>query len=339
MLASRREAKKKRKRAHFGRWYGSLVRAGNQTLAGSLGRAPVSHATWPVELVVPSNLSILRSPVIALKALQPIERYPDYPQGTPVWIGMHDLEHIDLLGVLFLCSRIRSLTSVGCRVSGDLPSRPESRKILDDVDFMGFLMGTNSRRLALRRDGRQLELIQGVNLWVKTAFGSQIQEFLKERNPSLSYEEVDHVYLAVIECLENIQAHAYEAGTGWWYAAGHFDERSGTTSVAILDRGMGIVRSLTTGRWRLTFTPGSDLLEEATKGLRTEDGDPKRGKGLRTLREFVQRDAGRRFHVLTSGQMITWSNDRSAPFKRKLPSFGGTMVCIEIDSRPIARNA
>lgn len=338
MKAAVRELWKKRERANDGRIYGDIVRLGNEDLDRNSVFQPVSHATLPVEILLPARFELFTDPVNAINAVSILEDASSYPRGTSVWIGMSALRKLDILGLVFLCSRIKSLNRVNCRVYGDYPVDSATKQLLDDVDFGGFLRGARHRT---HPDGRQLDLIDSADLSrVDTRVGERIQDFLKLRNPVLSAEEVDLVYLAVIECLENIKAHAYTMDTGTWFVVGHHDEKTKTTSVAILDRGMGVVRSVTNNMKtiRRTLSKDADLFEEATKGRLTEHADPKRGKGFRFLREFALRGPGRKFHVLSSGRMITWMQDHP-PIKRKLPEFNGTMVCIQIDNSDQARSS
>ncbi len=336
MRAADREVKRRLRILDYNKPFRRRIVAENRDF-GSTKR--LGYST-PLETVDLGGRLELTSDPDSVRQLMRIAELPVTVPGTRVRILLNEVEGIDAPAVLFLCSRIRRLARMNARISGTYPNDAGARQTLADADFDGFVSGT--RRLnAQPTAGQQLQLIEGNFegdiIEVDPDVSVQIQEFLQKRNPTLVAVEADHLSLAVAECLENVGSHAYGERWPWtrgpkaWFVVGLYNEATKTTSVAILDTGVGIVKSVTTNMSRLgkLFSADADLLEDATLGILTQSTDPKHGKGLRSLREFAVTSPGRSFHVMSSGRMITWRKDCS-PIKRSLPKFDGTIVCLEI---------
>lgn len=342
---SRRGARNFRRRIqrrHRGKAYGRRIRANNR---------PRVHSGAPrFEKELSGDLDILRRPTETIAMLEGVGQIPaSTKKGVHLHIKMDEVTSIDAPSLLYFCSRLRWLNDrKRTRNTGSYPKHKRALQALRDGGFESFLTG----RLPSSELGPPiLALVQG-SRWddakIRPGIPTKLQYFLAMRNPEYTEEERFYIYLAVIECLENVGQHAYSVETKdhrhdeisrrGWYAVGLFDESTRTTTIAILDQGIGIVASTKRNIGRLgligdylTKSP-ADILELATSGLRTETREDKRGRGLRSLRDFARAAPGRRFHVLSSGAMVTWTNDGVTP--RTIPAFEGTIVCLEMTSPP-----
>jgi hypothetical protein len=216
-------------------------------------------------------------------------------------------------------------------------------KTLSDANFAGFLQGTPPK---FDKTTRTLQLHEGSSRTkVPTNVAADLQSFLVDLNPKLSGQETDFIYMAAMECLENVRIHAYDPAqkvANNWYTVGLYDVSRDCSTVAILDLGLGmratVQRQLSdfykAVEW---FTrPTYSLIEEATLGLRTASGERHRGKGLSTLREFAAGQPNRRLSVFSRDGMVSWvaEDGEQICISREIPEFNGTIVCLEIGARP-----
>lgn len=337
--SSLREFRKKKYRIGLGKIYGEFARQQNVVFP------PEERTGTPLIepiIALSGDLDLLGNPDETLKKFKQFSvPHRTERANTLVRVLLDRVTSLDAPSILFLCSRIHALAERKfTKVFGTYPHSPKALHALHDANFNSFLSNSPPSSGGIKPS---LELIHGGRGGVgriDTSVPRRIQLFLKERNPNLDLEEIDTIYLAVVECLENIRHHAYgrqkeSDHCSGWFVVGLHDQDTQTSSVAILDRGVGIYQTVSNqfpGIFGITFKHVTDVLEEATSGLRTQTQEHKRGKGFRTLMQFATEADGRRFHVLSSGAMITWRKG-APPLKRYIPRFLGTIVCIEISSR------
>ncbi|MBF5043162.1 hypothetical protein FGE12_12255 [Aggregicoccus sp. 17bor-14] len=343
-----------RKRRHLGRRYGEEVRSQNGYIQRGL---KLPHKTPGAVIALQGHLNLVDAPKETLAQLSQLDDlYPRSRRGLRVHVVMNDVVSIDAPSLLYLCSRVDCLRSMAnVRLTGTYPVHQHARKSLHDANFEGFLADEHPE---FTPGSKTLRLHKGVvqhDLRLRTEISARIQNFLIDLHQGLGQMEQDHIYLASMECLENVRAHAYgelkaskdedpPVGGGrprGWYVVGFYNEASATSSVAILDMGVGMestVRKKLSAVDKLVdwlATPASQVIKEATLGLRTETGEAKRGKGLRMLSHFAKEASNRRLHVLSSTGMVTWSHESGCQ-QREIPAVDGTIVCLEIRNGPAA---
>jgi hypothetical protein len=337
--AAVREAKKKELHEFRLRRFRRKVRDQNSLVSPEMRTA---FPTWLGTYIIDGDLNLLDAPKQTLAKLLQIET-PELPKGTRVRlvVDLTGLESIDAASLLFLASRLRALSKrPWVDLCGRFPESGKALRTLIEADFTGYVLGL-PRKPPDPHD-RSVSLLQGFSAEERLVSGDiaeRVQRFLLRRDARLAAdrEESDHVYAAVVECLENVRHHAYRKGVvegrrqGWW-AVGLYDDDTATATVAILDMGIGIAGSLgekEPTRWTSLFKRPADLLDQATQGVRTETKEPKRGQGLKNLREFAAASTNRRLHVMSSSGMITCSAGNQT-VKRTTEHFNGTIVCVQI---------
>ncbi len=327
--AARRELKKRQRRSQDGQIYGELLReAGEADL--------ITHErTSRVELI--GDLSLCTNPravLVQLASLQGLKK-------TNVFVDLSAVTTLDAAALLLLCSRIDLLNRVSrLRVSGSYPAAPAALAALRAAGFSKWLSGRVTDSGAPNVELRDGDAKDRLTVEVPLA----IRNFLRARHTALGFEEIDRIYPAVYECLENVRNHAYSRGrfTGAvrrWLVVGWYDETRRCSSVAILDRGVGIVETVKPKllrepllRARFALDRDSDYLRRASKGELTDSREAHRGKGLSSLRSFVIARDNCRLHIVSSTAAITWSERQSTIPSRwdSLPNVGGTIICMEL---------
>lgn len=265
------------------------------------------------------------------------------PNDRPlqVSVNLDAVTGIDPAALLFLCSRIHRLAARSwVWVTGTWPKAQEALQTLADADFPSFLKRAKPLKIAAPNT---LQLIDGTGPGSRLVSGNaaeRIMSFLAYLHPGLSGQELDALGVAVNECLENVRLHAYltkGARRQGWYVVGSFDANTSTSTVAILDMGVGIAASVAPQfRFKGKLRRDEDLLEAATAGRATASGKKHRGQGFKFLREFVMEKDLRRLHVLSSSAMITWGRGGRDGIlaRRRTRHFDGTIVCLQISNEP-----
>jgi anti-sigma regulatory factor (Ser/Thr protein kinase) len=215
--------------------------------------------------------------------------------------------------------------------------------MLLDCNFLGLTsqLPTYKHRAAVRLQHE----VGAPDLQDLGGTAKRIQAFLASVAPTLDNLQRHIVYTAVMECLENVNSHAYAefkvAGTlskrsRLWEVVGLQDPDRQVASVAILDRGVGIVRTAQkkVGMFNMNvdaLRSRGDLIQMAASGKRTESGKPKHGKGLRTLREFAETHEGVSLQIVSSGVSVLWSSGARVQVT-PTPRLDGTLVCVYLDA-------
>lgn len=333
--AAERE-RRKRERAFDGQIYSDLARRDGELIPRKFDRDHI------VQLA--GDLSMCSSPAFTLRQLI---RIPPPPKRN-LFVDLRQVTSFDAPALLLLCAYLREVDWHRGYVSGAYPHSPKARSALQAAGFGRWL----HRLPPLRPSKRTLELRDG-NAYERITpdAAAAIQTFIEARHQALGVREIDKVYDAVFECIDNVRTHAYPAEATRprtarrWLAVGWYDEDRMCSSVAILDRGVGIMATLrpklSEDAWgavleKIHFYEGSDYLEMASRGSRTHSRESHHGKGLSTLRKFVVEAPGRRLHVLSSRAAITWSDEfAERPLASDgLAQFGGTIICLELLDKP-----
>lgn len=265
-----------------------------------------------------------------------------------VLINLQAVTAIDAGALLVLCSRIMLLGECALvpRVSVEFPSHGPVRKALQEAGISYFLR-ERGRETLEEDDDSNIHIIDGFvarDRAIKTEVAARIRDFLSKRHAALEREERQLLYLAAQECIENVGLHAYESPAEQrhvldpprvWIVVGLFDNATKISTVAIIDLGVGVVGSIKRKPDFIQIVKdfmrgnnAADIIEAATSGLRTESQERKHGKGLSTMRQFVEMQPNRRLSVLSSGGLVTCSS--SGVSKRAMPQFLGTLVVLEV---------
>lgn len=322
------------RRRGFGRSYGAEVRTQNRFIAP---QKRVSFKTPGRAIRLAGRLDFRANPVGTLTQLSWLSDFEKGRSPFRVHVLMDDITYIDAPSLLFLCSRIRWLRDLGGIVTGSYPREPRALKTLVDADFPGFLAG---RPPIFDRTTKTLQLHSGSSEdQLDPSVAADIKQFLSHLAPHLTGLDVDLIYMAAIECLENVRVHAYREDTrqipGNWFAVGLHEPDDDSSTVAILDMGLGM--RTTVQRQLSSFdkvvdwitTPTAELIKEATLGLRTETQERHRGKGLRQLREFSLQSEGRRISVFSGDGAVAWSTSEDG-VATEIPKIQGTVVYLRL---------
>jgi len=283
-------------------------------------------------------LDLVKAPRSTLKKFRQIPEPSSRSKGpTRLIVDLTQLKAIEPSCVLFLASRTHQFSHRGLHwVQGRFPSDPQVFQVLLDAGFKDFVTGspasTAPEMLPVICFTRSTD---EADRTVRPKTALRVKTFLTERHKALTLPEQDLIYAAVAECLENIRSHAYKGTASrrhGWYVCGLYDANTDTSCLSVLDVGVGIIASIERRAAQMNKPLGLDgfgILDGASQGRMTESGEQHRGKGIRWMREFVEGAPKRRLHIFCNGHMISFGQG-SAPEKRRIPHFDGTIVRLEL---------
>ncbi len=278
-----------------------------------------------------------------------------------VMVSMDRVVTLDPCAVLNLVAhadRIAKMNRV--RIRGNSPPpHTQAYQVLREARFHEYMKEAYKRRppslpssLAIRSGDSRRKL--DPTSWLP------LFSFLKD-NAGLSDSQVEVIYTAFGEAIENVRQHAYRTGVfrNWYALALHPEE--GPSRAVIVDLGVGIPASVRRTRLDRYFSAVAgairsvlnalglieDVIDEgvfdrlrgsdtfcvvlATTGERTETAEPQRGTGLNTLRRTVVDSSVGRLHVLSDRAGVTWNHGSDQPEYQAFSPLLGTTLCLELE--------
>jgi hypothetical protein len=211
--------------------------------------------------------------------------------------------------IVLLAEATRCVVYAGTKknIRGNYPSSDRAKQVLTGI---GFFRAFNIKAPTVTLPKRD-------RLYVKTASGNKsdgryTRPYLSlfERVAGLTDVASKRLYGALIECMDNVRAHAYNATNrgdpdliGEWWLGGFADPVSRELALVFYDLGRGIPTTIKTKRsvrWQSYVGFGdSRILEQAVMvGLSSKDSS-RRGTGLPSLREFVDLAPGGFLRVIS----------------------------------------
>jgi anti-sigma regulatory factor (Ser/Thr protein kinase) len=218
-----------------------------------------------------------------------------------------------------------------CKWRGNEAANDEVRDLLGEVGYWTYFHGSkwkssgaNSRQYIQHRTGTR-------------TVGSTVKELVQHFSPELkcSDESKKALYPALIECMDNVMKHAYAVSDhgkyhfNRWWLLGFRDPQTHEIFFCFFDHGFGIPKTI---RVRLKDKMGpfsskdSQLIVKAVvEGHYSSTKDPTRGRGLPTLKRFID--------VSKSGEMVIVSHKSKCIFSKGVSTeanfktrFEGTLI-------------
>jgi hypothetical protein len=225
-----------------------------------------------------------------------------------------------------------------CRWQGNISSNQHVYELLGEVGYWNYFSGItwarsqpNSRLYLEHRTGNRTS-------------GAVVNELIKHFLPELPTKaDRKLLYPALIECMDNVMKHAYllsdknKHSYQRWWLLGFRDPLTHELSFCFYDQGLGIPKTI---RVRLKDKLGpfsaSDsalIVKAVVKGHYSSTKDPTRGKGLPTLKRFID--------GAESGELLIVSHKSRCIFRKEADPeqldfslrFGGTLIIWRVELR------
>jgi anti-sigma regulatory factor (Ser/Thr protein kinase) len=161
-----------------------------------------------------------------------------------------------------------------------------------------------------------------------------VEEFQSETSFDLSDRKALRV--AIVECMDNVLQHAYPKGSGnkgdlenqWWVYASR-DVANHEVSICFFDQDVGIPATIRTRLVdKLPFAKSDEeiIVQAVAHGQYSRSKKPTRGKGLPTLKAFIDRFSAGELVIVTGSSMCIFRKGAEPEMKSLSLNIGGTLV-------------
>jgi len=189
-------------------------------------------------------------------------------------------------------------------------------------------------------------------VYVRTASGNQsdgryTRPFLSlfERVAALTPLASKRLYSALIECMDNVKAHAYDPSiigdpnlVDEWWLGGFADPVRRRLALVFYDTGHGIPRTIKQRRMLrvANYARISDarILERAVNVGFTRTRDNRRGNGLPSLKDFIDLAPGGFLRVASGSGDLTYRRQSKLSAKRLPVPMTGSLIIWTIEEQP-----
>ncbi len=295
-----------------------------------------------------------------LKQFQDV-RVPRYGPRLRVFVDMAGVTDIDACALLHMVAQVDRLGGLGVEVLGNTPNASAARAILEEAKFIEFMATPRQGRGRAAAEGPSLKISfdRAVKKLSPTAW-LPLYDFIKSQGQHTE-DEVDVLYNAFGECVENVRQHAYGATRqGKWFALAMRPNERRAARVVVLDLGVGIPASIRRepidNSNRLLAMLFAEIVTQialdaeeksfakelrsedwpcifwATLGLRTQSKKPGGGTGLTGLRQAILELGRGAMHVFSGRASVAWKQG-TGPKMRTFDRLQGTAVCLELGVR------
>ena len=220
----------------------------------------------------------------------------------------------------------------GCRLAGAIANNPHVDGLLGEIGYFDYFTGaswqkaTNHTKLFLHHKcGNRTQ-------------GIVVKELIEHFAPVLNLSSIERktLYIAIVECMENVLLHAYPRRhsephlINQWWSLGYRDSSTHEVSFCFFDQGIGIPNTIRTrfkDRLPLLSPKDNDLILRAVmEGHYSRTKLQTRGKGLPALKAFIDHASSGEVVIITENSKCTFAKG-VAPSSETLPyKFGGTLI-------------
>lgn len=229
------------------------------------------------------------------------------------------------------------------RLTGNFPKTDRAKQVLTDIGFFRSFQ-VKAPEFVARKESR---------VYVKTIAGNKsdgryTRPLLQLFNQVCQLDQVagKRLYGALIECMDNVNGHAYPENRGVrpdligeWWMCGFADPVNRQLALVFYDQGEGIpttIKRVRSVRMRsyLNFDDSRILKQAITLGLSSKQ-DSRRGTGLPSLREFVDFAPGGFLRVISgNGDVRYIGSTKKIETKRLTESLPGSLIVWTIREQP-----
>ena len=214
-----------------------------------------------------------------------------------VVVDLHRLENISAGPALMLVSEIKRCSAYSkgrATVTGTYPKSERSREILVKSGFFQAI-GVKDPALPESIENRTyVKIEQRSQMEPELAY--RLIECFNEMS-ALSKAERKTLYLAALECMDNVREHAYslESKTPYlykeWWLAGYANHETGDIAFIFYDQGRGIPKTIQRRKHqrvvdKLSHWSDADWIQRATRRRESRHPSKRRGHGLKRLKIF-----------------------------------------------------
>jgi hypothetical protein len=268
-------------------------------------------------------------------------------QRRPIFVDLSGVEEAEIAATMLLVGELYWLRHIGGakRATGNYPDKQEVYSRLYGLGFFDVL------RVGSAPHHRALSAGDVVFLRFRETYeadGSIVRKMIEDLAPhcaSLSETMRKRFYTGLFAAAENATEHAYERtnfGPRWW-VGGAVDKSKNEITVVVLDRGVGIPRTL-----KATFiekarrlaarmkigTSDALMIRAAGNVSRTRTEQDERGLGFRDMRRVVEIHFEGDLIVYSLRGEVRYVSEKRPVLTDHQGAIGGTLVQFRIGLQP-----
>ena len=285
------------------------------------------NLTFPAELDFADHLDK------ALDFFSDLRTLVDEVRPRAIRIDHSALQRISPAAALVLIAEVFRGVEVldRCRWGGNAAANAEVHELLGEAGYWKYFKGIDWKKSS-NKSRQYLQHKTG-----NRTSGQTVKEVIQHFLPELMVPEESKkvLYPALVECMDNVMKHAYHVRERdqpyyhrWWLLA-YRDPATHELSFCFYDQGLGIPKTIRV-RFQDRLGPlsakDSELIAKAVvEGHFSSTRDPTRGRGLPTLKRFID--------VARAGELMIVSHKSRCIFSRPLSEnsdfdkrFNGTLI-------------
>ncbi len=218
-----------------------------------------------------------------------------------------------------------------CKWRGTDIKNQEVRELLGEVGYWDYFKGINWRKTP--GNSRQYIQHRTGNHTIGTVAKELVQHYMPELK--VAEESKKALYPAIIECMDNVMKHAYPLADkgkyhfNRWWLLGFRDPQTHEVFFCFFDQGYGIPKTI---RVRVKDKLGplsqsdSELIVKAVvEGHYSSTKDPTRGRGLPTLKRFIDAAKAGELMIVSHKSRCIFSKAGTTEYNYET-RFDGTLI-------------
>jgi len=220
-----------------------------------------------------------------------------------------------------------------CKKTGNLPKRAEVAEILQKIGYWKYFGVTYTGKSS---SNRQFMLHESGNRTTPKVVVDMIVHFREAVR--FTAREEKRLYVALIECLDNVMNHAYPYQRRYnppclrhhWWVLAYRDSETHEVCVCFYDQGVGISETMRRrADNQLVLIPETDgelIIKAVVEGYQSRHLGSTRGTGLPSLKQFTDEAESGELVIVSRGVMCTFPHGKPPVYRDLATPFCGTLI-------------
>ncbi len=314
-------------------------------IIGEKYHTAASLVSGHVRIVAPASLTLSQNTDQTIGFLQTIREVVPLGANT-ISVYLKDLKEMSpICAVLFASEmdRMKRLRGGTHRIPNDIGWQSEIKKMLNEIGVFDLVGVDNKPQPEQTEDAERYIKIRSAN---RVDMERAMRSLLTEVDSIVTFVKSNpHMVGAISEAITNVRQWAYNGMTAeppteirdrWWFLASYNIELR-RFSILVYDHGQGIPATLRKLGWEKLkaflsdeLFNDADAIEAAFRVPRSATGESNRGKGLKEMRNLLEKFARGSLRVISGKGEYTY--DCNGDIGKRLYNYdiGGTLVAWEI---------
>lgn len=298
-------------------------------------RKPKDYSVSPHQVKFPSNFDLLDNPKECVDFFKVLRQAILIMPHKRVQIDHQSIQQVSpASGIVLIAELLRAdHYAPKCKKIGNLPQIPEVAEIFQKIGYWKYFgvtfTGKNSsnRQFMIHKSGNRItpKIVEEMIVHFRDAV-------------KFTHREEKRLYVALIECLDNVMNHAYPYQRRYeppclrhqWWVSAYRDSVTHEVCVCFYDQGVGVAETMRhrANEQMVLFeeTDGELVIKAVLEGYYSRHLGVTRGTGLPSLKQFID-EANSGELVIISRKVVCTIPHKSLPTYKVLDEpFCGTLI-------------